>query len=440
MQTSSFLPPVEKLKGVDDYNDWKFAMMTYLQHENLWEYVTEAATATDPAKNSKGKSKIILGVDRINYSHVRQATTAKEAWTNLEKAFEDSGLTRRVGLLRTLTSTKLNDCANVEEYINKIFDAAQKLDNLKFKVDDEWIGSLLLTGLPDVYQPMIMALESSGTKITGQVIKAKLLQDVRPSETSTNSEAAFFIKHKKQNYNNSNNLNSSYRSNHNTRRGTHSRQNFDKSKVKCYNCNRYGHFSKECNRDNFKKGNEQSHMCTTSSEAENDTDLAWTVSNNNTQFDKNNWYLDSGATDHMTPNKDLFDNFSKIDKVISLADNSQLKSEGHGEISIKIKVNHEIKNIRLNKVLYVPKLAANLISIKRLAEKGLKMIFTGNKCIIKSKINTTIATATLDNNMYKLDTPEPSQSNARIAKDIQPKIEIQNTKSTGITAEPDLWH
>ncbi|GBP01229.1 hypothetical protein EVAR_99431_1 [Eumeta japonica] len=92
----------------------------------------------------QGKVKIILLVDPINYVHVQDASSAKEVWEKLCKAFDDSGLTRRVGLLRDLITTTLENCQSIEEYVNKIMTTAHKLRNIGFKVDDEWLGTLLL--------------------------------------------------------------------------------------------------------------------------------------------------------------------------------------------------------------------------------------------------------------------------------------------------------
>ena len=64
------MPQIEKLKGTEDYNDWKFAMKTYLEHEDLWKCVTGDATATLNERNmAKAKAKLILAVDRSMYTH-----------------------------------------------------------------------------------------------------------------------------------------------------------------------------------------------------------------------------------------------------------------------------------------------------------------------------------------------------------------------------------
>lgn len=156
---------IEKLKGRENYDTWKFALQAYLEHEELWDCVLEESK--EKKKDVKAKSKIILFIEPVNFVHVKNAKTAKEAWENLKLAFEDSGLTRKVGLLRILITTRLKDCSSIEDYVNTIINTAHKLSGIGLVVTDEWIGALLLAGLPETYQPMIMGIETSGNAITG---------------------------------------------------------------------------------------------------------------------------------------------------------------------------------------------------------------------------------------------------------------------------------
>lgn len=135
-----------------------------------------------------------------------------------------------MSLLRLLITTKLEDCGSMEEYVNLIISTAQKLNGIKFAVADDWIGTLLLAGLPEYYGPMIMGIESSGVAITGDVIKTKLLQGVKSS--SSNANSAFFGSSR-----------SSYQSKH----------KFSKSKIRCFECNAYGHKASACTKRNPKK-------------------------------------------------------------------------------------------------------------------------------------------------------------------------------------------
>lgn len=267
MSSNNPLTLIEKLTGHNNYSTWRFAVKTYLEHEELWDCIENpSGTAANRARDLKAKSKIILLVDSVNYVHIQEAKTAKEVWDNLTSAFDDSGLTRRVGLLRELCTTTLTECQNVEEYVSKVVTTAHKLRNIGFKVDDEWLGTLLLSGLPETYKPMIMAIKSSGITISADSIKAKILQDVKICNSDTN---AFATNSKKKVI----------------------KKSFQKG-PRCFKCNRYGHISTEC-----KSKQKQKHESPSYAAA-----FIASVS------DSDAWYIDSGASMHMTRHKQLLHN------------------------------------------------------------------------------------------------------------------------------------
>lgn len=219
MASSNGIPSIQKLLGRENYSTWVFAVQSYLEHEDLWESVL--GTETDAKKLLKAKAKIVLLVDPINFVHIQTAASAKVMWDKLKTVFEDSGLTRRVGLLRTLIMTRLENCDTVEEYVNKIISTSHKLAGIGFEVSDEWIGTFLLAGLSDEYKPMIMGIESSGVKITGDSIKMKLLQDIHNEKQD--GERAFY----------------SGKQRHNKPRAAVK----SKQGQRCYECNQHGHIA-----------------------------------------------------------------------------------------------------------------------------------------------------------------------------------------------------
>lgn len=82
-------------------------------------------------------------------------------------------------MTRDLIITTLETCQGIEDYVDSIMYTAHKLRNINFNVNDLWLGTLLLAGLPEAYKLMIMNLESSGLAITADSVKTKLLKDVR---------------------------------------------------------------------------------------------------------------------------------------------------------------------------------------------------------------------------------------------------------------------
>ena len=92
------------------------------------------------------------------------------------------------------------------------------------------------------------------------------------------------------------------------------------------------------------------------------------------------WYLDMGATNHMSRFKNYFYKLDKsTTRFVKFGDNSRIRIEGKVVIQINQK-NGEI--LRLFNVLYVPQLVANIISLGRLDEEGCRMTMARGKLTI----------------------------------------------------------
>ncbi|KAF2891902.1 hypothetical protein ILUMI_14271, partial [Ignelater luminosus] len=105
----------------------------------------------------------------------------------LKSLFDDSGFARRISLLRNLISISLENCSCMTSYVTQIIETGQKLNGTGFAINDVWIGSLLLAGLPEKYAPMIMAIEHSGIQVTTDAIKSKFL-DMESTHKHSGSE------------------------------------------------------------------------------------------------------------------------------------------------------------------------------------------------------------------------------------------------------------
>ncbi|KAJ6639826.1 Retrovirus-related Pol polyprotein from transposon RE1, partial [Pseudolycoriella hygida] len=168
--------------GRDDYDSWKFVVQAYMEAEDLWSIVNGTSTENDENKKreleSKARGKIAMLVEPINYSHIREAKTAKETWDCLEKAYADKGFSRQVSLLRELVGIKLENSKSMDDYLNRIVSCVHKLKGAGSVIQDELVAAFMMAGLTEEYRPMIMGIESINTKITSEDIKTKLLQEV----------------------------------------------------------------------------------------------------------------------------------------------------------------------------------------------------------------------------------------------------------------------
>ena len=76
---------------------------------------------------------------------------------------------------------------SVDDYVHELTSTPLELSEIGFDVSDEWMGSLLLKGLPAHYKSMIMSLLCMDkSKLTADFIKMKILQDVKtPNDQSS---------------------------------------------------------------------------------------------------------------------------------------------------------------------------------------------------------------------------------------------------------------
>lgn len=94
------------------------------------------------------------------------------------------------------------------------------------------------------------------------------------------------------------------------------------------------------------------------------------------------WLLDSGATSHMSPNKEWFNEFEAYDKPATCmaGDGFGLEILGRGTIKVSSQLENDKVILVLRNVLYIPQLASNLISVGAAADQGIDTIFKGNHC------------------------------------------------------------
>ncbi|KHN19804.1 hypothetical protein glysoja_036721, partial [Glycine soja] len=94
------------------------------------------------------------------------------------------------------------------------------------------------------------------------------------------------------------------------------------------------------------------------------------VTNDSDKATNNEWYLDTGCSNHMIGRKDwLIDLDESIKKNVRFTDNNTVKAEGLGRVLIHRK---DGKRSSINEVLYVPTMHNNLLSLGQLLEKGYK--------------------------------------------------------------------
>lgn len=236
---------IEKLKGRSNYDEWKVAAKSYLIIKNLYSVIEDDISPKDsPQTNARAISEITLLIDNSLFNYIEDSKSAKAVWDNLARAFDDSGVARKVSILSLLVSVKLKNFNSIEKYINTLLLYYNKSKVAGFHIEEQVIASLMLGGLPDEYLPMILGIENSGRELTIDYVKTVLLQGIPDPFESKDDIAlnAIHVKEIKERYKGYKGKRSCFKCGD----VLHFMVNCPKKSWKCYKCGSTKHFMKNC--------------------------------------------------------------------------------------------------------------------------------------------------------------------------------------------------
>jgi hypothetical protein len=156
------------------------------------------------------------------------------------------------------------------------------------------------------------------------------------------------------------------------------------SKVKCFACNRMGHYVGQYPNKKKKQGG----TTTTTEEPEFQTqferECAVLICCTSVETTPSIWYIDNGASSHMTGVREHFTDLRDVEvgMEIALGDDTIVRFVGPGIITFQ---RDGLPPILFRDVLYVPGLKKNLILVSTLQDRGLEVSFRGTEVLIHPK-------------------------------------------------------
>ena len=160
----------------------------------------------------------------------------------------------------------------------------------------------------------------------------------------------------------------------------------------CFKCGQQGHIARNC----WSGGKDVANNAKVD-------DCAFVVTNGGSSSNMSKWIIDSEAMQQMTPHRQAFDTYEAISNChVFLGDNGMVEAMGKGSILVETQVKGQMKRITIHDVLHVPKLHANLLSVSKLASKGLKVHFNVMGCVVRAQSGDMLAMDSMEANLYQL--------------------------------------
>src|SRR5579859_7294256 len=394
---------IEKLNE-SNYRSWSQVIESHLDDQDLWEVVqgkekkpehpststaqtSEQTAAADMAtaaamedyeskleawtkKAKKARKMIISTISPSVMTYVEGTKDPAEMWMILEGRYKPKTRVTLRQLQRQFNTMKMmDDDGDMEKHLQKVERLKRQIEEQGEQISDSSYVSVLLNCAPPRYDVQISILEAQND-VTSTIIINRLLEEYRKFLITKPEETKMALL---------------------TNQGKRANQKGGKSKSgknspsspkfdgKCNHCSKRGHKEDQCwikhpelkpekNRRDEKNERPIYALMATSMSA--------TVPKR--QSDPHVWFTDSGASDHFSPHRDLFETFQKLEEPIYIeTTEGTAMGTGQGTITITVLSKDDIETeLQLNDVIYAPSMSSNLFSLMAAYDRGYETRIT----------------------------------------------------------------
>ena len=353
-EINGFMPYISGLELEPDKSLYYKADNTAYSPKLAVKYIDKLAEFQRNNIKALGAIKSVISVD--NSERFKDKKTAKELFEAIKATFGESSLELIGRYLDRIIGANYSSFKTMDEYTSQVQASAIYLKELNYEMPRPFLAWLLFKGLPSFFDSFSSRKYEELAKDIRDIDISKLISDLISEESRINSNIDLEA----------------------------NKANSDKNSF-CKHCKKKGYIESSCYKKYLelkpKPSSKKSKKDKKDLEDQKDTkpessqvimNILADSSDSLSYFSKSNDFrnklvLDSGATEHYTPNKDWLLSYKPVyNKYITVANGTKIPIKGTGNIPVYIN-NTEVNIIGVN---YVPDIKTTLISSNKLAKKG----------------------------------------------------------------------
>ena len=376
-----------------NYPTWKIQCQMVLIREGLWGIVNkteecpnQGTEADKYAKYQKRRDRalatIVLAVDPSLLYLIGDPEDPAVVWEQLTRQFQKKTWANKLCLRKRLYSMKLAEGGSMKDHVKNMTEIFRELAVVAEPVSEEDQVVHLLASLPDSYDVLVTAMESGAETVPPlETVTEKLLREEQKLREREGADDGRKILVSQNN------------------------PNPKKKLFPCHYCGKLGHFKKECRKFAQAQAAEKGKPKRSQGKKQSNQD-AMLISHALSARSSRNWVVDSGATCHMSNDRSLFAEMRELpsSEKVTLGDGHDLEATGEGTVNLEMLLpDGNSRSCALQKVLFVPKLAYNLVSVSRATQSGKTVKFDSTGCTFVNSENEVTAFATKQGSLFYLE-------------------------------------
>ena len=390
---------IEQLTGKRNWSTWKFRIMIMLRGvKNAFEIIDgrlnmpdqPAVGAADEAINQfrselEAFNKAEVAALQILTSHmsteilvmVMRFRSAREMWLELERLFDGNSEDRLYSLgMQFFASIEMDQEMTIH------------LSRLKTLFND-FNAEFRRSGMQELPEILLILkiLNSLPKEYLSFVTSWKMLSTAERSIERLTTELCSFQRELKRNNKDQNELKQEALAvNHDKKKLV------NKSRVnRCFYCNEKGHFIRNCQKW-IKDGKPSKSEKKSQKLREAMTVESFVSVTNQFRIEKeSDWFVDNGATVHVTEDRQIFKEFREFNEKREIKTaKGNLEAVGEGTVPVEMLIKGRWHQKKLLNVWYVPNISRNLFSVTAAHDKNKDSCFVSRPTSCHFKINGRI--------------------------------------------------